>query len=106
MSEPGDPLMDHRRQDTELGFTLVELLITVVILGLVVGPLGIGLVQALRVIPDSGERTQAATDRDRALLVFADDVAQAQNTAVNQPGLPAGTPFVCPTAPSSQFDDI
>ena len=67
-----------RIDGTERGFTLVETIATVVIMGLVMGPLAMTVVQALNLVPQSGQTTQNATDNQRVLTQFADDIAQAQ----------------------------
>jgi hypothetical protein len=81
--------------------TLVEVLVAVVIGAVLLAPVGVGLVQALTVIPESSARTRAATDRAGALLAFSDDVAQAQWVA-DGPGTgasPSGDWMVeCPSS--------
>src|SRR4051794_3785532 len=67
-----------RESCSEAGMTLVEMLATIVIMGLVMGPLTMAFVQAINLIPASSARTQAATDADRLLMDFSNDVAQAQ----------------------------
>jgi Tfp pilus assembly protein PilV len=73
----------------EAGLTLVEVLVAVTISAALLAPVGVGLVQALTVIPESSARTRTATDRAATLLEFSDDVAQAQNVV----GDPDGTPL-------------
>lgn len=64
--------------DRERGFTLVETIAVVVILGLIVVPLCTTMTQVLTLVPQSGRRTSSATDLSRLGQVFSDDVAQAQ----------------------------
>jgi hypothetical protein len=81
----------RRAPTAEDGLTLTELIATIVIMGLVMAPLCTAFIQALKMIPQSGTRTQVATDNDRLLLAFSDDVAQTQlwvNQA-NTPGITA-----------------
>jgi type II secretory pathway pseudopilin PulG len=65
-----------RRRD-EGGFTLPELLASVCIMGLVVTPLAPAMTQALKFVPESSARTKAATDSERLLREFSNDIASA-----------------------------
>ena len=65
-------------EQRERGFTMVEVVTVVVIMGLVIAPLCIALTQAMNLIPQSSARAQAATDNVRLLSTFSDDVAQTQ----------------------------
>ncbi|HET9729451.1 MAG TPA: hypothetical protein VFR41_08535 [Acidimicrobiia bacterium] len=83
--------MIHRLQaraaGDEAGLTLVEMLATIIIMGLIIGPLSMAMVEALNIIPQSGQRTQSATDYSRLQQALADDASQAQlweNFANNQ----------------------
>ncbi len=67
-----------RRADAA-GFTVVDVIASVVITGIVIAPMSIALVQALNLVPESGARTTAATDMDRLQAAMNDDVAQAQS---------------------------
>jgi prepilin-type N-terminal cleavage/methylation domain-containing protein len=78
-------------EDRERGFTLVEVVTTIVIMGLVMAPLCSALIQAMNLIPASSARTQVATDTDRMVSQFSDDVAQTQDY-VNNPANTAGDP--------------
>jgi prepilin-type N-terminal cleavage/methylation domain-containing protein len=78
-------------EDRERGFTLVEMVATIVIMGLVMAPLCMALLQAMNLIPASSARTQVATDTDRLVSQFSDDVAQTQDY-VNNPANTAGDP--------------
>lgn len=71
----------------EHGFTLPELLIAVVLLGLVVGPLSVALVQALTVLPSSQERSDVATQRRLLVDRLSDDIANATSVEVLGPNL-------------------
>jgi prepilin-type N-terminal cleavage/methylation domain-containing protein len=83
----------------EAGLTLIELLVTVVVLGAIAFPLCVAFTQSLSAIPDSGERSQAATDRDRTFLLFSDDVAQSQMTVDLLPGATPGQGSQTTTCP-------
>ena len=67
-----------RARGGEHGFTMIELVTTVVIMGLIVVPLSMIALQALQLVPATGARTQGATDRSRLISQFSDDVANAQ----------------------------
>lgn len=64
--------------DDESGFTLVELVVNFVIMGLVIVPLCMALSQAMKLIPQDGARTQLATDTSRAEGPFGNDIASSQ----------------------------
>ena len=70
----------------ERGFTLVELLVAVVILGTVMTPLCMAFVQALNIVPQSNTRTGVATDADRLLTTFTRDIANANAQWTNASG--------------------
>jgi prepilin-type N-terminal cleavage/methylation domain-containing protein len=91
---------------SEQGFTLVELLTTIVIMGLVVTPLSIVMTQALTLVPESSERTKSSTDADRLVRDFSNDVANAnlfsglrvRNMVTNTNDSGSGTVACSPTA--------
>jgi hypothetical protein len=68
----------HREPNDEGGFTLVELVVNFVIMGLVIVPLCMALSQAMKLIPQDGARTQLATDTSRAEGPFGNDIASSQ----------------------------
>ena len=68
-----------RPPENEGGFTLVEVVASIVILGLVMAPLCMALFQAMNVVPASQSRTQAATDNDRIVTQFQSDISQTNN---------------------------
>jgi prepilin-type N-terminal cleavage/methylation domain-containing protein len=70
--------MIRERARDERGFTLVEMLATIVIMGLVVAPLTAALMEAINLIPAAGDRTKLATDTVLVEKQFSDDVADAQ----------------------------
>ena len=67
-----------RKGRGKAGFTVLEVVMAIVIMGLIVTPLSMALVQATNLVPESGERTQHATDTARLITIFNDDVAQMQ----------------------------
>ena len=75
----------------ENGYTLVEVVAVIAILGVIVVPLCATLVQALNVVPQSGQRTQTATDNSRLLSTFSADIAQAQRIETFPPAVGTGT---------------
>ena len=66
------------RRRTEEGFTMAEMLSVIVILGIVMVPLCLTLVSSLTLVPQSGTRTQNATDAARTIEQFSDDIEQSQ----------------------------
>ena len=71
----------------ESGFTLVEVIVYVVLIGIIIVPLATVTTQAIRFFPTSNARSQTAANLDRLQYQFADDVAEAQlmiNFALNQ----------------------
>lgn len=73
------------RRRGERGVTLVSLLVGVTIAGLIIGPVATMFVQAIRIVPQSGRRTQWATGVDRLATTLGDDVAQATRVSVGAP---------------------
>lgn len=74
----------------EHGFTLTELLVAVVLMGLIVGPLSMALVQSFTILPQASARSQAAIERRFAIDAMEDDVANA--TTISH--LPGSVPVV------------
>ncbi len=71
----------------ERGFTLVELVMTITIMGLVIAPLSMAVVSALNLAPESGARTKAATQIDATLRALSADVGNASKvTTVGRTG--------------------
>ena len=71
-----------KAEPNEHGFTLVEMLTCIVLMGLVMLTLCVAVTQSLTVIPRSGARSQLAADADALLKVFTEDIAQAQTIQV------------------------
>jgi prepilin-type N-terminal cleavage/methylation domain-containing protein len=74
---------ERRECDRENGFTLVELLLAVSILGLIMAPLSLGFITGIRLVGRSDERF---TDSRSALIsaaYFASDVATANAIVPN-----------------------
>ena len=67
--------MIRRDCDHEHGFTLVELLLAVVILGIIAAPLSLGFITGLRFIGRSDERFNDSRSALISAAYFASDVA-------------------------------
>jgi hypothetical protein len=57
---------------------LIEVVVTVVIMGLIIAPLTTALFEAMRLVPASGDRTRLATDSELVATKLSDDVASGQ----------------------------
>jgi hypothetical protein len=84
----------------ENGFTVVELITCVVLMGIVVAPLTFALIQSLTLVPANKVRTESAIDRTFALNRFSDDVANAQAFFANVFPLPGEHVHACPPVTS------
>jgi len=70
---------------------------TVVIMGLIIAPLSMALVQALNLVPQSGARTQDATDDQHSLQQWTDDVSQSEYAVVANGASHQGLWVLAPT---------
>ena len=77
----------------ERGFTLPELLITVVLMGLVMSGISTALIQALKIPSDGRARSNAATARTFATTTMSDDIANAKLVETLKPGTPNGDEY-------------
>ncbi len=96
-------LAARRSARDERGFTLVELVMTITIMGLVITPLSMAMIQALTLIPTSGARTQTATDGVRLQSALVSDISQAQGMdwIGFYPGSAAPLPIFAEATPTS-----
>jgi prepilin-type N-terminal cleavage/methylation domain-containing protein len=62
----------------EAGFTLVEVTMTIVIMGVVIAPLCMAMIQALNTIPQSGAGIQHSTDTSQLQSAVQESITQAQ----------------------------
>jgi hypothetical protein len=65
------------RNRSESGMTLTEVIATVVVMGLVIAPLSMTLLQAITLVPDASQRLTLSADNDILVSTLSDDVAQA-----------------------------
>jgi len=84
------------RAPDEHGFTLTELLVTVMIIGMIAYAISMVLIHALTIIPQSGSRSGAAADRAFFVDTFSDDVANSKGIvgSVNSPSCVDGPAIV------------
>jgi type II secretory pathway pseudopilin PulG len=75
----------RRRARDEGGFTLVDVIASMVIMGIIIVPLGSVLFQAMKTIPSNGGRAQAATDTSRLESQLIDDINQMQWSNLQTP---------------------
>jgi prepilin-type N-terminal cleavage/methylation domain-containing protein len=66
-----------RGRANERGLTLIELVATITIMGVIMVPLSTALIEALQTAPAASVRTQMATDTDHLGATLDDDVQQA-----------------------------
>ena len=100
-----------KRKQNNSGFTLLELLTGLVMSGIVIGVLGVGFYQVLKVTSEDASKTQAREQATRAIEFITDELRRSKgieiNTSIgyikNRPNNPA-TPHVdestIPIAPS------
>ncbi|MGQ0826469.1 MAG: type II secretion system protein [Actinomycetota bacterium] len=68
------------RRGSERGFTVVEMITCIVVLGLVMVPLSLAVNQTLTQLPDNTARTQQSNESQRAVTLFTDDMTNATTT--------------------------
>jgi type II secretory pathway pseudopilin PulG len=97
----------QRANSAELGFTVVEVIVVVVIMGVVMAPLTFGLFQALTYVPRARDVSASSVQRTTLNDRFGDDVAQATSIVapsdtLDQPSTtsPATTLVPCQTSAS------
>src|SRR4051794_36729024 len=73
----------RRRQESEGGFTLIEVISTVVIIGIIALPLGAAMVFGLRTAFDAGEQLARTQDVRQLSAYFPADVQSVDATGVN-----------------------
>src|SRR5262249_19338918 len=92
-----------REHHPEHGFTAVELIAAIAILTIIVVPVGMGLVQAMKVVPQSDARTTVAAQRFFLTDAFAHDTANAAtvdvpvDSTLAAPGRVTQMEVACPT---------
>jgi prepilin-type N-terminal cleavage/methylation domain-containing protein len=77
--------------DDEAGFTLVELLVTIVILGAIVGAIGTAIVVGLRTTDATQVRLAESHDAQMTSAFFGNDVQSASDVTLNAVSSCSGT---------------
>jgi hypothetical protein len=80
----------RRSHRNESGFTLVDVVASFVILGIIMVPLSRAMFETMKIPAQNGGITKGATDFDRLQSVVSRDVAQAQQLWISPP--PSFTP--------------
>ena len=78
------------------GFTVVEMVTCVVLMGIVVAPLALAVSQAINLVPEDRARSEAAIDRSLVLNRFSDDLANASGFFWNVLPVPGEHVHACP----------
>ena len=78
---------------SEEGFTLVELLVTTMILGVVVGAVAASLIVGLKTTDDTNQRLAESHDAQMAAVYFAADAQNADDVSLSD-GACGGVPVV------------
>lgn len=77
-------------EDADGGFTLVELLLAVSILGIVIAPIGLAMMTSLSIIGRSEQRFTDSRSSLIAAAYFSSDVASARTILTNDPAACGG----------------
>lgn len=77
----------------ERGFTLPELLVTVVLTGLVMSGIATALIQGMKIPSEGRARSNAATARTFATTTMSDDIANAKLVETLKAGTPDGEEY-------------
>lgn len=77
----------------ERGFTLPELLVTIVLTGVVMSGIATALIQGLKIPSEGSARSNAATARTFATTTMSDDIANAKLVETLKPGTPDGEEY-------------
>jgi hypothetical protein len=85
----------QRAETAELGFSVVEVVVVIVIMGVVMAPLTFGLFQALTYVPRARDVSASSVQRTTLNDRFGDDVAQATRIDAPSGSSPATTNIPC-----------
>ena len=78
----------------ELGFTIVEIVVSVAVLGIIVVPMAMAFSAGFRVSEVTGASLNASASRDQLAYRFSNDVASVDATGASRSGA------TCDTSPS------
>jgi prepilin-type N-terminal cleavage/methylation domain-containing protein len=73
------------RRGCDAGFTLVEMVTCVVVMGLVIGPLAMAMMQVLNVAPQSNARSKLAVNAEQVSSWFTEDITNADDFVGDTP---------------------
>ena len=86
-SSPGDaPRPAHRRLRDEAGFTVAELILVIVLMGIVVTPLVEAFIDGFRSTADVSSDIATSHDRQSVGIYLNRDIASAQSGSINATG--------------------
>lgn len=83
-----------RGHDGDSGFTLIELVISVLILGVIIAPLASAFTLNFQTSSEAKQRISNSADAQLLTSYFSDDVASSEKVDTSPTGCAGGSPFV------------